>query len=283
MRVVGITHVALELSSPTRTERWLRDGFGLQLLRQGYWKGEYVRVVGSPDHQRENPGFLVLYNRPFIPRGRLRHIAFAVDEPVEQAVAGLRRRGYEVDGEDIITGPGAFRVKIDHITAPRPLPAHDPATKLVDEPIDPRLPCLWRSVHHVAPDVADPRALLDWQREVFGMSYERHHDRRGEIISQIYYPDSPPDGIGRRMSVLPIFLRPGIPRTELNHIAFETDDADGALGLIESRGAPVDLWQDAMIHGPEEVWYQIDSRATPFPVDHPANRTSETLIPYHNR
>jgi catechol 2,3-dioxygenase-like lactoylglutathione lyase family enzyme len=283
MRVLGITHVALELSSPTRMERWLRDMFGLQLLQQGYWKGEYVRVVGSPYHQRENPGFLILYNRPFIPRGMLRYIAFAVDEPVDQAVADLRRRGYEVDGEDIVTGPGAFRIKIDHFTSPRRLPVNDPSTKMVDEPVDSDLPCLWRSVHHVAPDVADPRSLLNWQREVFGMTYERHHDRRSEIISQIYYSDSPTDAIGRRMSVLPIFLRAGIPRTELNHIAFETDNADGAIGVIESRGGVVDLWQDAMIHGPEEVWYQIDSRATPFPIDHPANKTGVTLMSYHNR
>lgn len=283
MRVLGITHVALELSSPTRMERWLRDMFGLQLLRQGYWKGEYVRVVGSPYHQRENPGFLILYNRPFIPRGKLRYIAFAVDAPVNQVVADLRRRGYEVDGEDIVTGPGAFRIKIDHFTSPRRLPVSDPSTKMVDEPVDSDLPCLWRSVHHVAPDVADARSLLNWQRDVFGMTYERHHDRRSEIISQIYYPDSPTDAIGRRMSVLPIFLRVGIPRTELNHIAFETDNADGAIGVIESRGGVVDLWQDAMIHGPEEVWYQIDSRATPFPIDHPANKTGVTLMSYHNR
>ena len=46
IRVEGITHVALELSSPTRTERYLRDVFGLQLLRQGYLRGEYVRVIG---------------------------------------------------------------------------------------------------------------------------------------------------------------------------------------------------------------------------------------------
>ena len=83
MRVLGITHVALELSSPTRTERYLRDVFGLQLLRQGYLRGEYVRVIGSPQHQRENPGFLILYNRPFIPRGRLRYIAFGVDQDVD--------------------------------------------------------------------------------------------------------------------------------------------------------------------------------------------------------
>ena len=115
------------------------------------------------------------------------------------------------------------------------------------------------------------------------MTYERHHDRRGEIISQIYYPGSPSDAIGRRMSILPIFLRPGRFHTGLNHIAFEVDDAERAIGIVEAREAVVDLWQDAVIHGPEEVWYQIDSRSAPFPVDHPANRAGQTLVPYHNR
>lgn len=280
MRVLGITHVALELSSPTRMERWLRDIFGLQLLRHGYRNDEYVRIVGAPD-DRDRRGFLHLYNRPFIPRGRLRFIAVAVDEPIEEAVAGLRRRGYQVDGDDVLRAPGHLHVKIDYRSAPRPFPDGDPAP--ADEPVDPHRPCLWRSIHHVAVDAADPRALLDWQRDVFGMTHERHHDRRGEVISQIYYPEAPTDAIGRRMSILPIFLRPGRPETAVNHIAFEVDDAEGAIAAVEGRGAPVDRWQDAIIHGPEEVWYQIDSRTTPFPVDHPANRAGQTLVPYHNR
>jgi hypothetical protein len=50
--------------------------------------------------------------------------------------------------------------------------------------------------------------------------------------------------------------------------------------VIESRGAKVDFPQDAMIHGPEEVWYQIDSVDTPYPIDHPANQTGVTFMPY---
>jgi catechol 2,3-dioxygenase-like lactoylglutathione lyase family enzyme len=283
IRVAGITHVALELSSPTRMERYLRDVFDLQLLRQGYWKGEYVRVIGSPQHQRENPGFLILYNRPFIRRGRMRHIGLAVDQEVDAAVAELRRRGFEVDGEDIITAPGGLRVKIDHFTRPRPMPVHDPVTKMADSPVDAGLPSMWRRLHHVALDCAEPHALLDWMADVFGMDYRRHHDRRGEIISQIYYSDAQPDAIGRSMSVCPLFLRGGIERTELNHIAFEVADCEEALRTVESRGVPLDYPQDAIIHGPEEVWYQIDSRDTPFRIDHPANQTGVTLIPYHNR
>jgi catechol 2,3-dioxygenase-like lactoylglutathione lyase family enzyme len=283
VRVVGITHVALELSSPTRMERYLHDVFGMQLIRQGYWKGEYVRVMGSPGHQRENPAMLVLYNRPFISRGGLRHIGLAVDQDLDTAVPDLRRRGYEVDGEDIITGPGGLRVKIDHFTKPRPLPEHDPVTKMADSPIDPKRQCLWRRLHHIALEDADPPATLKWMAEVFGMDYERNHDRRGEMISQVYYSDATPDAIGRSMSVFPLFLRRGIPRTELNHIAFDTADCQAAIGIIESRGEKLDYPQDAVIHGPEEVWYQIDSRDTPFPINHEANQTGVTLIPYHNR
>jgi catechol 2,3-dioxygenase-like lactoylglutathione lyase family enzyme len=279
MRAVGITHVALELSSPTRMERYLRDVFGMQLLSQGYRNGEYVRVMGS---SQAAGGFLILYNRPFVPRGRLRHIGFAVDGPVDAAVTDLRRRGYEVDGEDIITGPGALRIKIDSASQPRPAP-HDPSTRMADAPVDPTLPCMVRNIHHVALECPDPPAALAWQAEVFGMDYERHHDRRGEFISQIYYSDGIPDAIGRKMSLLPLFLRRGIERTDLNHIAFDMADAEAAIGVIETRGVKVDFPQDAIIHGPEEVWYQIDSTDAPFPINHPANQTGVTFIAYHNR
>jgi catechol 2,3-dioxygenase-like lactoylglutathione lyase family enzyme len=281
IRVEGITHVALELSSPTRMERYLRDIYGLQLLRQGYVRGEYVRVIGSPHYQTANPGFLVLYNRPFIPRGRLRHIAFGVNQDVDAAVAELRRRGYEVDGEDIVTAPMDLRIKIDSFSRPRPLPVNDPVTRMADAAIDPNLPCLWRGIHHVAPDVPEHEPLLRWLLETFGLDEWRTHDRRGELIRGAKYSDGPKDPIGRKPAILPQFLRRGNTRVELNHIAFEVADAVGAIGVIESRGAKVDLQQDAMIHGPEEVWYQIDSRDTPYPVDHPANPTGVTLMPYH--
>jgi catechol 2,3-dioxygenase-like lactoylglutathione lyase family enzyme len=264
-------------------ERYLRDVFGMQLLRQGYWRGEYVRVVGSPAHQRSNPGFLVLYNRPFISRGRLRHIGVAVDVPVDEAVVDLRRRGYEVDGEDIITGPAGLRIKIDSLSQPRPLPEHDPSTRMADAPTDGALASLVRTVHHVALECPAPGEAIAWQRAVFGMNHERHHDRRGELISQVYYEDGTPDAIGRKMSLLPLFLRRGIERTDLNHIAFDVADAEAAIGVVESRGATVDLPQDAIIHGPEEVWYQLDSVDTPYPINHPANQTGVTFIPYHNR
>ena len=78
-------------------------------------------------------------------------------------------------------------------------------------------------------------------------------------------------------------IAPGAPDDSELIARIFSDDADGAIGVMESRGAAVDLWQDAMIHGPEEVWYQIDSRARPFPVGHPANKTGETLLSYHNR
>ncbi|MGH2404469.1 MAG: hypothetical protein ACRDGN_08390 [bacterium] len=283
MRAVGITHVALELSSPTRMERYLRDVFGMQLLRQGYWKGEYIRVMGFPAQPQADRSLLVLYNRPFISRGRLRHVGFAVDVPVDDAIVDLRRRGYEVDAEDVLIGPGDLRIKIDSVRQPRPVSTQDPSTRMAGAPLQASLPCLVRKIHHVALECADPDGTLAWQAGVFGMDYTRHHDRRGEIISQIYYSDGTPDAIGRKMSLLPLFLRRGIGRTDLNHIAFDMADAEAAIGIIESRGAKVDFPQDAIIHGPEEVWVQIDSVDTPFPINHPANQTGVTFIPYHNR
>jgi catechol 2,3-dioxygenase-like lactoylglutathione lyase family enzyme len=280
MRVDRITHVALELSSPTRMERYLRDAFGLQLLRHGYWKGEYVRVVGSPAHQRENPAMLVLYNRPFVPRGRLRYLAVAVDTGIEDAVVDLRRRGIEVDAEDTLDAPGGLRVRIDHLTRPRPLPTGDPSTILEDVPVDPALPCLVRGIHHVALDVAEHAPLLAWCRAVFGLDLVQMFDRRGEYIATMRYTDAPVDAVGRRPGFTPLFLRRGNPGTTLNHIAFDVADADGAIAALEGRGVKVDLPQDAMIHGPEETWYQIDSRDTPFPIGHPANDPGVPLFPY---
>lgn len=280
-RVQGITHVALELSSPTRMERYLRDIFGLQLLRQGYLRGEYVRVIGSPHHQRDNPGFLMLYNRPFIPRGRLRYIAFGVDQEIEDAVINLRRREYAVDTEDIVTGPGDLRIKIDSFSKPRPLPMHDPMTKMEDMPIDSALPCLWRGIHHVSPDVPAHGPLLDWLSAAFGMDLRKDIvDRRGEMVTSVKYSDGTRDAIGRLPPILTQFVRSGIQRVELNHIAFDTPDAEGSIEVIEGRGAPVDLPGDALIYGPEEIWFQIESKDTPFPVNHQANQVGVTFLPY---
>jgi hypothetical protein len=280
MRFVQFTHAALELSSPTRMERYLRDIFGMQLLAQGYLRGEYVRIMGSPSHQRQNPPMLILYNRPFIPRARLRYLAAAVDEEVEAAVAGLRRRGFEVDGEDILTAPGGLCIKIDNLTGPRPLPVNDPVTKIAAAPVDPKLPCLARGIHHIALDVDAHEPLSSWIMDVFGFDRKQMFDRRGEYIATLRYKEGPVDAVGRRPSFTPLFLRPGNPGATLNHIAFDFADADGGIAELERRGAVVDLPQDAMIHGPEEMWYQIDSRDTPYPIGHPANDPGVPLFPY---
>jgi catechol 2,3-dioxygenase-like lactoylglutathione lyase family enzyme len=281
MRVVGVTHVALELSSPTRMERYVRDVFGLQLLRQGYWRGEYIRVIGSPAHARDRRGLLHLYDRPFIPRGALRYIALAVDRDVEAAVAELRRRGVEVDGDDVIAAPSGLRFRIEGAAASRVMPVHDPATKMADTPVDPAIPCLVREIHHVAVDTPAPLPLQDWLAELFGMTQMKMHDRRGERIYTSRYPDGRREpGTGRNPSVLPTFERAGADRGGLNHIAFDVADAVGAIGVVESRGAKVDLPQDAMIHGPEEIWYQLTSRDTHYPIGHPANDPGVTFLPY---
>ena len=269
--------MALELSSPTRMERYLRDIFGLQLLAHGYWRGEYVRMVGVPGG---DGALLVLYNRPFIPRCRLRHIAIAVDVPVDEAVSELRRRGYEVDGEDIIRAPSGLAVSITSVLGPRLAPAGDPSTQMADVAWDPAVRTLVRGVHHVALDVASHAPTLVWLAEVFGMDRVQTFDRRGEFIQTIKYSDAPVDAVGRQVSLLPLFLRHGIEATRLNHIAFDVADADGAIKDIEARGVPADLWQDAMIHGPDDTWYQIDSYDTPFPIGHPANHPGVPLFPY---
>ena len=268
---VGVTHVALELSSPTRMERYLRDTFGLQLLRVGYWKGEYVRVMGSPHHQLENPGFLWLYNRPFIPRGRLRHVAFGVrDRGVDSVVGELRDLGYEdIDDEDILEAPGGLRIKFDSFTHPQPIPVGDPTTKMVEAEVDMDLPCMVRNIHHVAIDMGDPPSFLEWIERVSGIATS-HGDRRGDLFSKVRAKGEK-DVLGRPPSLLPIVRRPSIEGSQLNHIAFDMPDAEAAIGEIESRGSKVDLAQDAIIHGPEEIWYQIDSRDTPFPRGHLAN------------
>lgn len=278
MRAERLAQVALELSSPTRMERYLRDVFGLQLLAHGYWRGEYVRMIGVPGGGGTAP--LVLYNRPFIPRCRLRYIAVALDVPVEDAVAGLRRRGYAVDGEDILQAPGGLAVRITSRGGPRPAPVGDPSTRMAEVEPDPAVRSLVRGVHHVALDVSSHAPTLEWLSEVFGMDRVQTFDRRGEFIRTIKYGDAPVDAVGRQVSLLPLFLRPGIEATRLNHIAFDVADADGAIMEIEAKGVPVDLWQDAMIHGPEDAWYQIDSSDTPFPIGHPANHPGVPLFPY---
>jgi catechol 2,3-dioxygenase-like lactoylglutathione lyase family enzyme len=279
MRAVGITHVAVELSSPTRMERWLHDVFGLQLLRQGYWRGEYVRIIGSPHHQQRNPGFLVLYNRPFIPRARLRYIAVGIDEPIEDAVVALRRRGCDVDSEDIVTGPEGLRLKIDSFIAPRPTPAHDPATVMAAADVDTTLPCLWRGVHHMAIDLAHPPAMQRWLCALFGFDFTRTGDRRGEYFHHVAYKDAKRDPVGRRGGMFPIVGRRDTSRADLHHIAFETADSEGAIRDLEAKGVPVDLPKDGFVYAPEELWLQIDSRETPFPHRHPANEPAVTLIP----
>jgi len=281
----GITHVALECSSPTRMERYLRDAFGMQLLRVGYWKGEYVRVMGSPHDQLDNPGFVHLYNRPFIPRGRLRYVALGVrDRDVDSVVGELRASGeYDIDGEDIITAPQGLRIKLDSFTHPRPLPLHDPVTKMVEAEVDPDMPCLARRIHHVAVEVGQPGPLSDWLARTFDLAVT-YGDRRGEFVTSCKLKGSA-DPVGRPPSLFPLFLRADLEGSELNHIAFDMPDADAAVEVLEARGVKVDLPGDAMIHGPEEVWYQVDSRDAPFPLGHPANDPEVVLdsSPHHYR
>jgi catechol 2,3-dioxygenase-like lactoylglutathione lyase family enzyme len=141
MYVEGLTHVAIGVSSPTRMERFLREVFGLQTLRHGYWKGEYIRVMGAPDPpELPNRGFVYLHLRPGIPQGRLNHIGFNVcDQEVQAAVDELQGRGIYVDtdGDDMLYGPEDLRIQIDSRTHPRATP-DDPTIQMMEDPrLDP--------------------------------------------------------------------------------------------------------------------------------------------------
>jgi hypothetical protein len=120
-------------------------------------------------------------------------------------------------------------------------------------------------------DVSIPTRMQDWLCETFEFDAKRRFQRRGEFISQVYYNSAPTDPGGRKPGLVALFQRRGLNAVRLNHIAFDVADANAEIAVIESRGAKVDLGGDAIIHGPEDVWFQLTSSDTPFLVGHPAN------------
>jgi catechol 2,3-dioxygenase-like lactoylglutathione lyase family enzyme len=274
MRVEGTTHIALDLVKPTEMEEFLKNAFGLQTLKAGFWKGDYVRIMGSPLHHRENPGFLALHFRPGIPSGRLNHLGLGIKElDVPSAIETLRSKEVYVDveGDDMIYGPEDFHVQIDSFHRPRPVPTDDPTVVLADVPVDPDLPCLVRGIHHVAIEVAVPTRLMDWLSQVFDTDGRRRFFRKGEFISGVFYTDTPPDPIGRKRGLMPIYRRPLATRARVNHISFDVADTEETMRLLESRGIWIDKANDLQIYGPEDIWFEIDSQETPVPLGHPAN------------
>jgi hypothetical protein len=192
---------------------------------------------------------------------------------IQSAVEELQQRGIyvDVDGDDMLYGPEDLRIQIGSFTHPRPTP-DDPVIQMMEDPrLDPDLPCMVRGINHAALDLASPTHMQDWLRDTFGMGGKRKFARRGEFISTPHYENAPRDVLGSPPRPFALFLRAGLTRVRLNHIGFEFDDSDGAIEAIESKGVTVDLAGDAMIHGPEDVWYQIASCTMPFPVGHPAN------------
>jgi catechol 2,3-dioxygenase-like lactoylglutathione lyase family enzyme len=105
--------------------------------------------------------------------------------------------------------------------------------------------------------------MQDWLCDTFGFDGKRKFARRGEYISGVHYEDAPKDPVGRKPGLLALFFRPELTRVRLNHFAFEVDDVERDMAILESRGIKVDLYGDVMIHGPEEIWYQLDSRKAP--------------------
>jgi catechol 2,3-dioxygenase-like lactoylglutathione lyase family enzyme len=255
-------------------QRYLRETFGLQTLYRGWKRGDYVRIIGSPYDQRENPGFLELHVRQSLPQGRLDHIAFGIQEhTAQEAAAALQEKGVyvDVDNDLMIYGPEGLCIQIDSFKDPIQDDTKDPTVLLEKVEVDPDLPCLVRGIHHVAIDVSVPTRMMDWLGELFDAKGKRRWARKGWYISKVYYPDGPKDPVGRQPGLMPLFRQDGLPGARLNHIAFDFPDADEAIHLLESRGVKVDLDGDAMIHGPEDIWFQIDSRDAPFGPDHEAN------------
>lgn len=279
MHVGGITHVALELSWPTRMEDYLRDAFGLQTLRHGYWKGEYIRVMGSPNPEIKNPGFIVLYLRTGIPEGRLRHVGFGVDDmKVSEAVQDLKGRGIyvDVDGGNMLYCPEDLRIKLDSFDE-SPWASEGENIKMEECPVDPDLPCMVEGIHHVALDLDVPTRMRDWMENAFGMDSKRSFHRRGEYIFGINYANKPKDTIGRRGGLFAVFQRPGLTRARLHHLAFNIENTEEAMQTLEERGFEVPV-TDAIMFGPEGIWFQIDSNKTPFPIGHPTNQPGVLLV-----
>ena len=275
MYVQGVSHVALDVASPPRTADFLQQVFGFQTLRQGYWKGEYIWMLGSPDPERINPVYIVLHLRPGLLRGRLNYVALDVgDQGVQAAAQELQEKGIyvDVDGDYMLYAPEELRIKLGSLTNPPPIP-DDPTVITQTCPVDPDLPCMVQAqrISHVAIDVGSPTRMQDWLCNTFGFDGKRKFARRGEFISGVYYEHAPKDPQGRSPGLFAIFLRGGLRRVRLNHVAFEVEDPIAAMAAMEAKGIPVNMGNDAMIHGPEDIWYQLDSRTNPIPVGHPAN------------
>jgi hypothetical protein len=272
----------MDLASPSRMARYLRDTFGLQTLRRGWKKGDYVRIIGSPFHQKENPGFLELHVRQSLPAGRLDHVGFAIENlSALEAAKQLKDNGIYVDFDNdlMVYGPEDLQIQIDSFTDPMDEDPDDPTILMEDVPIDPDLPCLVRGIHHVALDVSVPTRMMDWLAELFDATGKRRWARKGWYISKVYYPASAEDPVGRQQGLMPLFRQDGIPTVRLNHIAFDFEDAAEAVNILESRGVAVDLDGDAMIHGPENIWYQIDSHTAPFGPEHEGNDPGPRFTP----
>ena len=213
MHIDGVTHLAIDVDSPGRMLRYLRDTFGLQALKEGYWHGDYVWLVGAPGVQPTNPAFLTLHRRQSIPRVQLNHLGLGVrDSSTEAAVAELQAKGVYVDvaGGDMVYGPEELHLQIDSFTHPRPIPT-DPGIQLRDCPVDPDLPCLVSGINHVALDVGVPTRMIDWLSHLFDTDGRRQWMRKGWYISNAYYTDTVPDVTGRRPGLMPLFRRVGLP------------------------------------------------------------------------
>jgi hypothetical protein len=102
----------------------MEDVFGLDRKRTFHRRGEYWHAVGYADAAEDAIGrpltLFTIPQRPGIPRARLHHLAFDVDD-AKKAIEKIEERGFEVPVTDrIMFGPEGIWIQIDSFDAPFP-------------------------------------------------------------------------------------------------------------------------------------------------------------------
>ena len=117
-------------------------------------------------------------------------------------------------------------------------------------------------IHHVAIDVETPARQVHFLRSL-GLDAWWAFDRRGRYITCVGDPGASPGADGREKALLAMFYVPALPQARLNHICFDVEDVDQAVGLIRKNGVDIDEEDADRIYGPEGLVFQIDSSKKP--------------------
>jgi catechol 2,3-dioxygenase-like lactoylglutathione lyase family enzyme len=292
--VNGIQHVAYDVQSPTRQVQFLRS-FGLDALYTFNRRGRYITCVGDPTAPPDQNGrpdvILPIFFTPWVRRARLNHICFEVED-VEDAIRQIRRSGVEVDEEDAdrIYGPEGLVFQVESRTKPRkeflpgtpkrpeytPIAEYEKTAKAgADTTRDdqgrrtpytrtpPKNAGMVKGIEHLAIDVQSPTRLAAFLKKAFGLEPLKTFHRRGRYITSIGNPDLPPDPNGRRRSFLPVFFAPWVAEGQVNHLCFDVDDVEASVRRVSADGQLVDEEDADRIYGPEDMTWQVDSRARP--------------------